>query len=262
MTKKVRVLIADDHPIVRRGLREILDEAEGLVVIAECGDGNAALHVIEEERPDVVVLDVDMPGKDGISVLRELRDREARPEFVMLTMHGREDQLRAAFDLGVKGYVVKDGAMVDIVEAIRAVREGRPYISSTLSTNLLTRQNEAKAPTDRPEALKRLTPAELQVLRLIADFKTSKEIASMLGIHYRTVENRRTSIATKLGLSGTTRCRNSRSRTAIISADRGSAGRAARKASGIRALPQVWKSRDPLRGSALGHGVAWYSGAE
>jgi len=204
VSKPVRILIADDHPIFRKGLREILEEAAGLVVVGECGDGEETLRAINKEHPDIVVLDVDMPGKDGIWVLRELKGKEPRPEIVLLTMHGREELLRAAFDLGVKGYVVKDGAMVDIVEAIRAVREGRPYISSTLSKVLLTTQGEARPPAsqERPGGLDRLTPAEIGVLRLIADFKTSKEIAEVLGIHYRTVENHRTSIAQKLGLTG------------------------------------------------------------
>jgi len=202
MTRKVRIVIADDHPLLRKGLRDLMKTVAGFAVVAECGDGDEALRAVETERPDVLVLDVDMPGKDGFSVLRELSGREEAPHVVLLTMHGREDVLRAAFDLGVKGFVVKDGAMQDIVEAIHAVCEGRPYISSSLSATLLTRSEEAPAPKGRPKGFERLTPAELRVLRLIADFKTSKEIASELGIHFRTVENQRTSIAGKLGLSG------------------------------------------------------------
>lgn len=202
MTRKVRIVIADDHPLLRKGLRDLMEKVDDFLVVGECGDGDGALRAVETERPDVLVLDVDMPGKDGFSVLRELQGRESGPQVVLLTMHGREDLLRSAFDLGVKGYVVKDGAMLDIVDAIHAVCEGRPYISSNLSALLLTQREEAPAPKVRPRELDRLTPAELRVIRLIADFKTSKEIASELGIHFRTVENHRTSIAGKLGLSG------------------------------------------------------------
>jgi DNA-binding NarL/FixJ family response regulator len=117
-------------------------------------------------------------------------------------MHGRQDLLRTAFELGVKAYVVKEGAMVDVVDAIRAVREGRPYISSELSAALLTRPPEAAATALPADWQGRLTRAEVRVLRLIAEFKTSKEIGQELEIHYRTVENHRTAIAAKLGLSG------------------------------------------------------------
>ena len=202
MSAPVRIVLVDDHPIVRKGLREVVEETPGMAVVGEAGDGEAALRLIEAERPDVVVLDVEMPRGDGFSVLRALKDAPSRPEFVLLTMHGRQDLLRTAFELGVKAYVVKEGAMVDVVEAIRAVREGRPYISSELSAALLTRAPQPAAASLPPDWTGRLTRAEVRVLRLIAEFKTSKEIAQELEIHYRTVENHRTAIAAKLGLSG------------------------------------------------------------
>src|SRR5439155_2229193 len=138
MTKKIRVLLADDHPIFRKGLREVLDEDAGLEVVAECGDGDAALETIVRERPAVAVLDIDMPGKDGLAVARAVVVKGLATKIVLLTMHGREDLLRAAFDLGVHGFVVKDGAVLDVVHAIREVTEGRPFISSSLSASLLT----------------------------------------------------------------------------------------------------------------------------
>ena len=199
MTAPIRIVLADDHPIFRRGLAEVLQAEADFEVAAECADGEAALAAIERERPRVVLLDVDMPKQDGFAVVRALRERGIACEIILLTMHGRDDLLRAAFSLGVRGYVVKDGAVLDVVHAIREVLEGRPFISSSLSANLLTASEGA----DRglPE-LQRLTPAEMRVLRLIADFKSSKEIAEELGVHYRTVENHRTSIAGKLGLTG------------------------------------------------------------
>jgi len=202
MSAPVRIALVDDHPIVRKGLREVIEEVEGFAVVGEAGDGEAALRLIEAERPDVVVLDVEMPRADGFSVLRALKEAPSKPAFVLLTMHGRQDLLRTAFELGVKAYVVKEGAMVDVVDAIRAVREGRPYISSELSAALLTRPAEAAATALPADWQGRLTRAELRVLRLIAEFKTSKEIGQELEIHYRTVENHRTAIAAKLGLSG------------------------------------------------------------
>jgi DNA-binding NarL/FixJ family response regulator len=201
MSETVRIIVADDHAVVRKGVRDILEEVPGFTVVAECGSGEETLTAIASEAPDVVILDVDMPGTDGLHVLRALKDEASKPEFVLMTMHGREDLLRAAFDLGAKGYVVKTGSLLDVVDAIRAVRAGQPYISSSLSASLLTQRTEPRPTTDSP-ALESLTAAERRVLRLIADFKTSKEIADELGIHYRTVENHRTAIAGKLGLTG------------------------------------------------------------
>jgi DNA-binding NarL/FixJ family response regulator len=201
VTETVRIIVADDHAVVRKGVRDIVEEVPGFAVVAECASGEETLRAIASERPDVVILDVDMPGTDGLHVLRALKDEPSRPAFVLMTMHGREDLLRAAFDLGATGYVVKTGSLLDVVDAIRAVRSGQPFISSSLSATLLTQRAEPH-PAGDPVALEALTAAERRVLRLIADFKTSKEIAEELGIHYRTVENHRTAIAGKLGLTG------------------------------------------------------------
>ena len=199
MSDPIRIVLADDHPIFRRGLREVLEAEKDFRVVAECVDGEDALAATERERPAVVLLDVDMPKQDGFAVVRALRERNLDTTIVLLTMHGRDDLLRAAFGLGVRGYVVKDGAVLDVVHAIREVVEGRPFISSSLSATLLTAEG---VDSGLPAEVQKLTPAEMRVLRLIADFKSSKEIAEELGVHYRTVENHRTSIAGKLGLVG------------------------------------------------------------
>jgi DNA-binding NarL/FixJ family response regulator len=197
----LRIVIADDHAIFRKGLREVIDGEEGLSVVAECADGEATLAAVEKHAPDVLVLDVDMPRMDGFAVVRELRGRGTQVEIVLLTMHGREDLLRAALELGVHGYVVKDGALLDVVQAIRAVHSGEPFISSSLSARLLAKP--APAGVAPLPGLDKLTAAERRVLKGIAELKTSKEIAAELGIHYRTVDNHRTNIAAKLDLSGT-----------------------------------------------------------
>jgi DNA-binding NarL/FixJ family response regulator len=199
--RPIRIVLADDHPIFRRGLRQILDLEPDLRVLAECEDGTTAAAAIESLRPDVAVLDVDMPGMDGFAVVRSLRERGDRTAIVFLTMHGREDLVQEALGLGVDGYVVKEGAAVDVVQAIRAVKDGRPFISSRLSASLLKTRSTA-APASAVD-LRKLTPAERRVLRRIAEFKSSKEIADELGISHRTVENHRTNIARKLELVGT-----------------------------------------------------------
>ena len=200
MSAPIRIVLADDHPIFRRGLREVLEAEADLQVVAECGDGEEALAAIERERPTVALLDVGMPKQDGLAVVRALRDRGSTAAVVLLTMHAKDDLLREAFSLGVRAYVVKEAAVLDVVHALREVVAGRPFISSSLSATLLTGAGAKDAGV--PPEWRQLTPAEMRVLRLIAEFKSSKEIAEELGVHYRTVENHRTNIAGKLGLVG------------------------------------------------------------
>ena len=204
MSDVIRILIADDHPIVRGGLRMAVEEDAGLVIVAEAADGETALDLIEKLLPQIAVLDVDMPKLDGFGVAREIRKRQLPVETIFLTMHAQEDLLRAALDLGAKGYILKDSALLEIVAAVRAVAAGQPYLNSTLTARLLQRQSPLTAAGNEREKspLNRLTPSERRILQLIAADKSSKEIGAELSIHYRTVENHRTNICRKLGLEG------------------------------------------------------------
>jgi DNA-binding NarL/FixJ family response regulator len=199
MSDPIRILIADDHPVVRKGLRMAIEEDAGLAIVAEAAEGEAALALIETLLPQVAVLDVDMPKLDGFSVVREVRKKQLPVEMIFLTMHAQEDLLLAALELGAKGYILKDSALLEIVAAVRAVATGQPYLNSILTLRLLQRQSLAPAqisPADR------LTPTERRIVQLIASDKSSKEIGAELSIHYRTVENHRTNICRKLGLEG------------------------------------------------------------
>ena len=199
----IRVLIADDHPIVRRGLRQVIESDSSLEVVDEVGDGALALSRILELRPDVAVLDIDMPGMGGFEVTREIKRKNGPPvEVIILTIHSEEDMFNEALDLGVKGYVVKDCAVTDIVAGIKSVAAGRHYISPSLSSYLINRRSRADALSKEKPLLSALTPTERRVLKLISEYKTSKEIADELFIHYRTVENHRTNICQKLELHG------------------------------------------------------------
>jgi DNA-binding NarL/FixJ family response regulator len=208
MSDEIRILIADDHPIVRKGLRTVVQEDAGLTVVGEAADGEAALALIDSLRPRVAVLDLDMPKLDGLAVAREIHQRHLPMETIILTMHAQEDLLRAALDVGVKGYILKDSALLEIVIAVRTVAAGMPYLNSTLTARLLQRQPIRSGMADRtsgavePPLVDRLTPAERQIVKLIAADKSSKDIGAELSIHYRTVENHRTSICRKLGLEG------------------------------------------------------------
>ena len=209
MSDEIRILIADDHPIVRKGLRTAAEEDAGLVIVGEAADGETALALIETLHPQVAVLDIDMPKLDGFGVAREVHRRQLPVEMIFLTMHAQEDLLRAALDLGVTGYILKDSAMLEIVVAVRTVAGGTPYLNSTLTARLLQRQPlRSGVQAHRPAGVKEdapldgLTPTERRIVQLIAADKSSKEIGAELSIHYRTVENHRTNICRKLGLEG------------------------------------------------------------
>ena len=201
MNAQTKIIIADDHPIFRKGLRQVIEDA-GMRVLAEADDGEAALELIRQLSPDVAVIDVDMPKLDGFQLARRIRDEQIAVEVVFLTMHKDEDIFNAALDAGVRGYVVKDSAVADIALCVRAVLAGGHYISPSVSSHLLSRTAHASALRREKTGLEMLTPTERRVLRLIAESKTSREIAAELFISQRTVETHRTNISNKLELHG------------------------------------------------------------
>lgn len=199
---EIRVVIADDHPIFREGLKKVITRDPQLQVVGEAGDGDEAVRRITELRPEVAVLDLNMPGQDGFAVMRAIRDAGLPVKVIFLTMHNSEALFHEALDLGAAGYVLKDGAIAEIVGAVRSVAAGRNYISPELSTYLLNRGRRADSPAKKKTTPKDLTLAERRVLKLIAEDKTSKEIAAELFISIRTVEHHRAHICEKLELSG------------------------------------------------------------
>jgi DNA-binding NarL/FixJ family response regulator len=202
MASEIRVLIADDHPIFRQGLRLIIEAQRDLAVVAEASDGAQALECLQNDDVSVAVLDVTMPFKDGFAVAREVRERRLAVALVFLTMHKDEHYLNAALDLDVRGYVLKDNATTEIVDCVRAVAAGGEYISPTLSSFLIRRRRRATNLAEQKPALAQLTAVERRILRLIADGLTSREIAEQLGIGLRTVEHHRNNVAVKLELRG------------------------------------------------------------
>ena len=202
MTAEIKVLIADDHPIVRRGLRQVIESDPRLKIVGEAGDGQSALDCIEELGPDVAVLDLDMPEKSGFDIVREIRKGRSATEVIILTIHSEEDMFNEAMDLGVKGYILKDTAATDIVAGIKSVAGGKYFISPQLSAYLVNRKTRAINLAREKPSLNDLTPTERTILKLIAEGKSSKEIAGLLFVNYRTVENHRTNICAKLDLHG------------------------------------------------------------
>ena len=202
MQTEIRIVIADDHPIFRRGLRNLIEADPRLKIVGEAEDGETALEYIRAARPELAILDVAMPLKDGFEVLRSLREEKLSVAVIVLTMHQDERFFNAAMDRGAKGYVLKDGAVNDIIASIKAVAAGQHFISPALSTYLLNRNARATSLVAAKPSLKDLTETERRVLQLIAANQTSKEIAGALYISIRTVEKHRANICQKLELRG------------------------------------------------------------
>jgi DNA-binding NarL/FixJ family response regulator len=204
MEAEITILIADDHPVFLKGLKQIVEAEQGLRVIAEAQDGASAFDSIKQLRPAIAVLDVNMPKMDGFDVLRKIQS-ELLTEIaiIFLTMYKDEHIFNEAMDLGARGYILKSSALDDIVSSIQAVAAGEYYISPVLASYLLKRRERTGNLQKHKPSINDLTPMELRVLKLIAESKTSKAIAAELFISYRTVENHRANICQKLGLHGT-----------------------------------------------------------
>ena len=202
MANRITVLIVDDHPLFRSGLRQVIAEDARFELVGETGDGEAALKLIQEKKPDVAVLDVNLPGLSGLEIARKLQAKRLPTRVIMLTMHKDEETCNRALDFGAKGFVLKENAVEEILKAIAAVAEGGHYLSSTISGYLVRRRNRAEALAAKKPGLDDLTKAERRILKLIAEKKTSREIGAELFISPRTVEAHRANICAKLELTG------------------------------------------------------------
>ena len=200
MQTDINIILADDHPFIRQGLRATIEREPNLKVLAEAGDGRRALALIQSLRPQVAILDIDMPEMDGFSVARQVRQQKLPVEIIFLSIHREEEFLNRAIELDAKGYVTKDSAVTDIITGIHAVAAGQHYVSPALASILVAQRRQTTAP--RREGLASLSPTERQVLKLIAEYKTSKEIAATLGISPLTVKTHRQNICLKLEVQG------------------------------------------------------------
>ena len=201
---KIRVLIVDDHAIVRAGLRLLISGQEDMIVIGEAGSTQDGIDAAERLSPDVALIDLSLPGEGGIEAIRQLRKTRPRVRTVALTMHDDPLFLRSVLSAGGSGYVVKRAADSELLAAIRAVREGRSFISPMLAEaeaqEVAATVPQANGLVDAGEALARLSARERQVLVLLAHGHTHSEMAEQLGISVKTVETHRARLSEKLGL--------------------------------------------------------------
>lgn len=201
MSNETTIIVADDHPIFRAGLIQVIEKEFGLRVVADADNGQTALELIKIHLPDVAVLDLDMPEPDGFAVAAEVQKLNLAVKIVILTMHKDELHFNRAIDLGVSGYVIKDGAAYEVINCVKTVKSGQVYFSPVLSSFLLNR-GRRNIQADEQFGLGDLTPTERRVLFLLSELKTSREIAAELSISPRTVDNHRANICSKLNLQG------------------------------------------------------------
>lgn len=200
MKENLRIVIADDHPLFRNGLKQLLEKEDNIKIIGEADNGLKALEIILEKKPDIAILDIDMPGKTGLEVLKEIKNSVTK--VIFLTMYAEEDIFDEAMNLGVKGYVLKDSAVNDIIDCISSVSKNDYYISPSVSNFLVNRRKRVKELKSNNPYLDKLTATEKKILKFISENKTSREIAEVLFLSPRTIENHRTNISNKLSLKG------------------------------------------------------------
>lgn len=199
--KNIHILIADDHPIFRQGLKQVLEnQLHKNSIIDEADDGERALEYIEDGNFDLIILDINMPEKNGIEVVRTMNNRGISCPVIFLTMYDDKELFEEAIEIGVKGYVLKENAVHDIIEAVNSILKGKPYISALMSPLIL--QDKSINNKNIP-SLSSLTMIEKRILRYIADGKTSKQIGEELHLSSKTIDNHRNNISSKLNIKGT-----------------------------------------------------------
>jgi DNA-binding NarL/FixJ family response regulator len=197
---RLRILIADDHSVVRAGLRTLLESHANWEVCAESADGRDAVEKASKLKPDVAVLDIGMPLLNGVEAARRIHKASPNTEILVLTMHESDDLVQQVVEAGARGYILKDDADRILLAAVDAVRRHKPYFSTRVSTSL----ESASSPAEAARSRSRLTPREREILQLLAEGRSNKEVAALLGISVNTAEAHRANIMVKLDLHSVT----------------------------------------------------------
>jgi DNA-binding NarL/FixJ family response regulator len=200
---KTRLLIADDHGVVRKGLRLLLEQDPEIEVVAEAANGRQAVQLALELKPHVAILDVAMPLLNGIDAAEQITRSQSETALILLTMHADEGYVLRALNAGVKGYLLKESAEEDLSRAVRAVAHGKPFFSPAITETLLEDYMRVLRQENKSDSFDLLTPREREVLQLLAEGKTNKEVAAILDVSLYTVESHRTNLMQKLNLHNT-----------------------------------------------------------
>ena len=200
--KSIRVLLADDHKLIRAGLRLVVDQQPDLSVVGEADDGRQAVELAKSLKPNVVVMDIGMPNLNGIEAARQIGGMDPGAAVVMLSMHSDESYVLRALSAGARAYLLKDSATTDLVQAIHAVAEGKSFFSPAVSKVLLQDYMRKLRRSGAEDSYDLLSPREREVLQLVAEGKSNKEVASLLNLSVYTVETHRAKIMQKLNLKG------------------------------------------------------------
>ena len=203
MNQEVTVLVVDDHPLLRRGLRDVIGENSRFKIIGEASDGEEALRLIASLKPQIAIIDIDMPKLNGLETIGEIRQLPFPIKVIILTMYSEEDMFNAAMDLGAKAYVLKETAANEIVSALEKVDAGEAFVSALMLEAGQRRSDRVRKLLLSKPQIESLTPSERRILKLIGEDYTSKEIADLLKLSVRTVDNHRQHICNKLKLHGT-----------------------------------------------------------
>lgn len=203
ISKKTSIIIADDHPLMRRGIRDVLEENNDLIIIGEAQDGEETFNLTKTLQPDILIIDIDMPKLNGLEVINLLKKEQINTKIIVLTMYDKESIFNKAIDLGVIGYVLKDAVINEIIDAVKNVQDGKYYISPLISNFLVNRGLKSEKYPEVFAGISKLTPTERKILKMISQNRTTKEIANELFISIKTVETHRANICQKLGLHGT-----------------------------------------------------------
>jgi len=196
----IRVILADDHAVMRHGLRLILEQQEGFEVLGEARDGREAVNLAQALHPDVAVLDITMPNLNGIEAARQITEKQPDVAVVVLSMHADESYVLRALKAGARGYLLKESPEADFVSAIRTVSDGKAFFSPAVSRLLVEDYVRQLQDKDIEDSYELLTPREREVLQLVAEGKSNKEIANLLNLSLYTVETHRSNILGKLNL--------------------------------------------------------------
>ena len=199
----IRVLLADDHGVVRKGLRFLLEQQPGIDIVGEAGDGREAVRVAAETDPDIVIMDIAMPLLNGIEATAQMVKRNQSVGVIILSMHSDEDYLLSALNAGAKGYLLKDSAEVDLVRAIHSVRKGTPFFSPEIAKTMLEDYMRFLQQRNLQDSYDLLTDREKEVLQLLAEGKSNKEVAGVLDVSVYTIDTHRTHLMQKLNLHNT-----------------------------------------------------------